>query len=187
VESWRESFFAEPQAPRIATARAGNVIGGGDWSPHRLLPDLVRAFAAGETLALRMPDAIRPWQHVLDALHGYLLLAEKLTGEHGARFARAWNFGPDDSGQCSVAEVARRAAALWGNAAHCIPATKNFHRETLALRLDTSQARNDLDWKPRWPLNTALRHTIEWYRAWQGGSDVRVLTLGQIDDYEAAA
>ena len=184
--SWRESFFSADDSPRIATARAGNVIGGGDWGSHRLLPDMVRAFAAGEALSLRMPEAIRPWQHVLDALHGYLLLAEHLVSTEGARFASGWNFGADDADHLSVLEVSRRAAALWGNGARFACAAENFQKETMTLRLDASRARAELRWTSRWPLDTALRRTVEWYQAWQNGSDMRAMTLAQIDDYRAA-
>ncbi|MDP2821763.1 MAG: CDP-glucose 4,6-dehydratase [Sulfuritalea sp.] len=186
VQSWRESFFADAGAPRVATARAGNVIGGGDWGAHRLLPDMVRAFAAGEALSLRMPDAIRPWQHVLDALHGYLLLAENLAGRDGVRFARGWNFGPNDADHRSVAEIAQRAAAIWGDGAACICAADNFQKETLTLRLDASHARRELGWRSHWPLDTALRRTVEWYRAWTRHEDMRTVTLSQLDDYLAA-
>jgi CDP-glucose 4,6-dehydratase len=186
VQSWRESFFTDTYAPRIATARAGNVIGGGDWGEHRLLPDLARAFAAGRSLTLRMPGAIRPWQHVLDALQGYLLLAERLAGNDGARIGRGWNFGPGAAGELSVAEVARRAAKLWGDEATCIAATENFQKETAALRLDASQARAELGWQPRWDLDTSLSRTIAWYRAWAQGQDMRAASLAQLDDYLAA-
>lgn len=187
VQCWRESFFAAAGAPRIATARAGNVIGGGDWGAHRLMPDMVRAFAAGDALSLRMPAAIRPWQHVLDALHGYLLLAERLAGENGSLFANGWNFGPDAPDHLSVNEVAQRAAALWGKGARCVHAAENFQKETLALRLDATRARSELGWKPRWSLDIALRRTIGWYQAWQDGGDMRALTLTHIDEYLAAA
>ena len=184
--SWRESFFGTNDSPRIATARAGNVIGGGDWGTHRLMPDMVRAFAAGDALSLRMPEAIRPWQHVLDALHGYLLLTEHLASKEGARFASGWNFGADESDHLSVVEVSRRVAAIWGNGARFSCAAENFQKETMTLRLDASRARNELGWTSRWPLDTALRRTVEWYQAWQSGSDMRAMTLAQIDDYMAA-
>lgn len=186
VRSWRESFLATDGAPRLATARAGNVIGGGDWGAHRLLPDMMRAFAGDEMLSLRMPDAVRPWQHVLDALHGYLLLAERLAGPDGTRFGDGWNFGPDEADQLSVAEIARRTAGLWGKDADTIRHADNFQKETLALRLDASRARLDLGWQPRWPIDAALRRTVEWYRAWTRGENMRRVTLAQLDDYLAA-
>jgi CDP-glucose 4,6-dehydratase len=187
--SWRESFFGTDATPRIATARAGNVIGGGDWGAHRLLPDIVRAFHAEEPLSLRMPDAIRPWQHVLEALAGYLLLAEHLCGKNGVRHAQAWNFGPTEADQLTVGDVAERCARIWGGNARIEIAKTNFQKETGALRLDATQAREALGWNSRWNADEALRRTLDWYRAWYAhGSDqsrIRNLTLGQIDDYTA--
>lgn len=186
--SWRESFFNAEGSPRVATARAGNVIGGGDWAEHRLLPDIVRAFHAGKPLSLRMPGAIRPWQHVLDALAGYLQLAECLCGTDGARHARAWNFGPAPADHLTVGEVAERCAAAWGGNARVEIANTNFQKETETLRLDATLARQVLGWKPRWRAEEALRQTLDWYRAWYADSDgsrTRALTLAQIDDYMA--
>ena len=188
--SWRESFFSAEDSPRVATARAGNVIGGGDWSSHRLLPDAVRAFHAGTPLALRMPGAIRPWQHVLEALSGYLLLAERLCGKGGPGCARAWNFGPAAADHLTVGEVAGRCAKLWGGEARVEIAGSNFQEETATLRLDATQAHKLLGWRPRWNADAALRHTLDWYRAWYADAGdsaaIRALTLAQIDDYVAA-
>lgn len=185
--SWRESFFCDENSPRIATARAGNVIGGGDWGTHRLLPDIVRAFQAGQPLSLRMPDAIRPWQHVLEALAGYLLLAEHLCGDHGARYAQGWNFGSAEADHLTVGEVAKRCAKLWGEGARVEIAKVNFQKETETLRLDATRAREDLDWRPRWSADQALQRTLDWYRTWYANSGdsrhIRALTLAQIDDY----
>jgi CDP-glucose 4,6-dehydratase len=185
--SWRESFFTADDAPHIATARAGNVIGGGDWAAHRLLPDIVRAFQAEQPLSLRMPDAIRPWQHVLEALAGYMLLAEHLCGAEGARHAQAWNFGPTETDQLTVGEVAERCARIWGGKARVEIAEANFQKETGTLRLDATHARTALGWNPRWNADHALRQTLDWYRAWYASpadSDrIRALTLAQIDDY----
>lgn len=187
--AWRDSFFGAADSPCIAAARAGNVIGGGDWSVHRLLPDIVRAFRAGNPLVLRMPDAIRPWQHVLDALAGYLVLAERLAGPAGARYAQGWNFAPAHADHLSVGEVARRCAGIWGGDARVEVATSNFQKETEILRLDARHAREELGWRPRWGADEALRRTLEWYLAWNANpcdSDhIRALTLAQIDDYSA--
>ncbi len=185
VQSWRESFFSDQSGARLATARAGNVIGGGDWSVHRLLPDMVRAFAANETVMLRMPNAVRPWQHVLDGLWGYLLLAERLAAADGNAYAEGWNFGPGSAGELTVAELARRAALMWGGQASAVASGDNFQKETLDLRLDATLARSRLGWKPRWEIDSALRHTIEWYKAWTGGSDMRAVSQAQLDDYMA--
>lgn len=187
VRSWRESYFAAEDAPRVATARAGNVIGGGDWGEHRLLPDLFTAFAAGKTPTLRMPEAIRPWQHVFDALHGYLMLAENLAGKDGRRYAAGWNFGPDAADEISVAEIASRAAALWGREARIDVSAANFQEETRTLRLDSTRARTLLGWRPRWRLDQAVRHTADWYRSWSEGHDPRAASLAQLDDYLATA
>ena len=187
--SWRESFFNSENSPRIATARAGNVIGGGHWAAHRLLPDIVRAFHAGNPLFLRMPDAIRPWQHVLEALAGYLLLAEHLCGENGTRHAQAWNFGPAEADHLAVGEVADRCAKLWGGSARVEVAATNFQKETETLRLDASHARQTLGWETQWDSQEALRRTLDWYRAWYAApgdcARIRALTLSQIEDYTA--
>ncbi len=187
VQAWRESFFSRPDAPRIATARAGNVIGGGDWGAHRLLPDLFTAFAAGKTPSLRMPDAVRPWQHVLDALHGYLMLAEALHDKDGSRFATGWNFGPEAADAISVAEIANRAAAHWAKGTRVEIAPANFQKETQALRLDSSRARAELGWKSAWNLDQALKRTADWYRAWAQERDLRAISLAQLDDYMATS
>ena len=185
--AWRDSFFSTAAAPRVATARAGNVIGGGDWSAHRLLPDIVRAFCAGRPLSLRMPGAIRPWQHVLDALAGYLVLAEHLSGPDGTRYARAWNFAPAQEDHLTVGEVTRRCARIWDGDTRVEIAETNFQQETETLRLDATQARKELGWRPHWGADEALRRTLAWYRAWHANPDdsgyIRALTHGQIDDY----
>jgi CDP-glucose 4,6-dehydratase len=191
VASWRHSFFDEQVSVRVATARAGNVIGGGDWSTHRLLPDIARAFIANETLTLRMPNAVRPWQHVLDALSGYLLLAEKLSSNTGDNFARAWNFGPAAEDHLTAQEVAEVCAVLWGDSAKIATAESNFQKETQSLRLDATQAHSQLAWYPSWSANVALRHTIDWYRQWHSRSndakEIRQLTSAQIEQYMATS
>ena len=191
VASWRHSFFAEPHASRIATARAGNVIGGGDWSVHRLLPDIARAFIANEALKLRMPNAVRPWQHVLDALGGYLQLAEKLcvddVANTGVGFARAWNFGPSTADHLTAQEVAERCAKLWGEQAKIEITANNFQQETQSLRLDATRAHALLNWYPTWSADEALRHTLSWYRQWHStpgdAQQLRRMTVAQIHEY----
>ena len=188
--SWRTSFFEGAQAKQIATARAGNVIGGGDWSAHRLLPDIMRAFLANAPLVLRMPNAIRPWQHVLDALSGYLILAEKMCADRGADFAQAWNFGPVAADHLTARNVAERCAQLWGDAAKIEIAENNFQIETPALRLDATRAREILGWQPHWTADDALRHTVAWYRQWKmraaDPQAIRDLTLQQIQQFGTA-
>lgn len=187
--SYRASFFdgATGHPARVATARAGNVIGGGDWAANRLVPDCLRAFAAGESVRLRFPRAVRPWQHVLEPLAGYLQLAEHLLAADGATFAKAWNFGPDASGDATVGEVAETAAQLWGDGARVEypPPSKHPHEAGL-LRLDSARARDALCWKPRWSLEQTLERTVAWQQAWRQGADMTAVSVDQIRAYEAA-
>jgi CDP-glucose 4,6-dehydratase len=192
--SFRQSFFPvgqlnHPDGHRvaIATARAGNVIGGGDWSPDRLIPDLVRGFASGAPVRIRRPHAVRPWQHVLEPLHGYLLLAEKLMLPDAAQFATAYNFGPFEDDARPVAWIADRMATLWGTGASWLldEDPDNPHEATY-LKLDASRARHDLHWIPKLRLATALDWLIEWYRVWQSSPEsIGDLTLSQIGRYHA--
>ncbi len=184
--AYRRSFL-DPGGVHIATARAGNVYGGGDWAADRLVPDLMRAFMERKTAIVRNPGAIRPWQHVLEPLHGYLLLAERLLTQ-GAGFADAWNFGPDIDAERTVAEVARMLTGLWGAEASwkhewgaAAPHEANF------LKLDSSKARQHLGWKPRWGLAEGLAYTAQWYRAYFEGRDVRELMESQIARYAGTA
>ena len=182
VSAYRSSFL-ESQQIAIATARAGNVIGGGDWSEGRLIPDCVRAFQAGVPLKLRYPQAVRPWQHVLEPLSGYLLLAEALLGDRASQFCEAWNFGPDAADTVTVEEVARLAAQFWGNEAIVESATPQYH-EAATLCLDSSKARARLGWKPQWPVREALEKTISWYRNWFASSPMREPSFEMIGIYE---
>lgn len=187
VASFRSSFFGDGGHPaRIASARAGNVIGGGDWAADRLVPDCLRAFAAGEPVRLRRPDAVRPWQHVLVPLSGYLALATRLLGGDGERFARAWNFGPDAGDDASVNEVAQRLATLWGSAQVEHAADPEWQEAGL-LRLDSARARSELGWAPRWSLQEALEHTVAWHRSWLRGDDMQAVCREQIAAYDAGA
>ncbi len=184
--SYRASFYACPNGhpARIATARAGNVIGGGDWAQDRLVPDCLKAFAAGGAVNLRYPGAVRPWQHVLEPLSGYLQLTQALLEVDGARFANAWNFGPDASGDATVGEVAEAVAGLWGDAARIdFPHGGQHPHEAGLLRLDIARARNELGWQPRWTLQTALRNTVSWHKSWLLGADMAAVTLAQIEEY----
>jgi CDP-glucose 4,6-dehydratase len=187
--SYRASFFTgnTGHPARVATVRAGNVIGGGDWAADRLVPDCLRAFANHEPVHLRFPHAVRPWQHVLEPLGGYLQLAARLCAPEGAGFAKGWNFGPDTSGDATVGEIALTLARLWGEDAQVelAPSAKNPHEAGL-LTLDSTLARTQLDWKPRWSLEQALDRTTAWHRAWISGADMAAVSLGQIGDWEAA-
>jgi CDP-glucose 4,6-dehydratase len=178
--SFQRSFLAE-RGIRLATARAGNVIGGGDWAADRLLPDLLRAFAERRSALLRRPAAVRPWQHVLEPLSGYLLLAQALHAEE--RTVGAWNFGPGEEDCLTAAEIAERVGALWGDGAQWLAEQNNFPHEAGILRLDASKARHRLGWQPRWRIDAALAQTVAWFQARARGEDVRRITLAQIADY----
>jgi len=183
--SYRSSFLAaDGSGPMLASARAGNVIGGGDWATDRLVPDCVRAFRAGDPVVLRYPQAVRPWQHVLAPLEGYMRLVEKLCGTGGADMAEGWNFGPTTAGEDNVLKVAQLAAQTWGEGAKVVTATEQVEfKEAQLLRLDSTKARVALGWDERWPLETAVQRTIEWYRAWHDGQDMNAFTRRQIRDY----
>lgn len=185
--AFRASFFAAGAgATAIASARAGNVIGGGDWAEGRIVPDVARALAAGETVRLRSPGAVRPWQHVLDPLAGYLRLAEALC-EDPQRHAEAWNFGPLDTDAVSVRELVERMLRLWDPEGEIgIDAGEHPH-EAHVLRLDSAKARTRLGWRPRLGLEQALAWTVEWYRAHADGRDLAALTRAQIGRYMEVA
>ena len=182
--SYRKSFF-RGSGIRVATARAGNVIGGGDFAADRLLPDAVRAFVRNEPLLLRNPQATRPWQHVLEPLSGYIALAEKLLDEPEGGFDTAWNFGPDASGNATVGEVADKFRRHWSNASVEYLENRCGPHEAGLLMLDNSLAKTRLGWSPRWSLNDALRHTADWYLAWNDGGDTTALMRRQIEEYFA--
>jgi CDP-glucose 4,6-dehydratase len=187
--SYRASFFSgqSDHPANVATVRAGNVIGGGDWASDRLIPDCVRAFVKGECALLRFPRAMRPWQHVLEPLTGYLQLAQRLFAPDGAKFAKAWNFGPETGGDATVGDIAEIAARLWGEGARVkyTPSSQNA-QEAGSLCLDSTLARTELGWKPRWPLDQALIQTVAWYRAWTYGADMAAISIDQIRAYEDA-
>jgi CDP-glucose 4,6-dehydratase len=187
VASYRSSFFGPGRHPaRIATARAGNVIGGGDWAADRLVPDCLRAFATGEPVRLRHPEAVRPWQHVLGPLSGYLGLAARLLDEDGEPLARAWNFGPDADDDATVGDVAERLAALWGEDARVERDADPGWPEAGLLRLDSGRARSELGWAPRWSVDEALERTLAWHRAWLRGDDMAAVCREQIGAYAGA-
>lgn len=185
--SYRSSFAAQSgRLIPMATARSGNVIGGGDWAADRLVPDAMRAFAVGNVLTLRNPGSTRPWQHVLDPLAGYLLLARQLV-EHGGPFAEAWNFGPDTDSDVPVSQVADLLVQAWGRNATWQAVSDGGPHEAGLLRLDSSKARVRLGWRPRLPLPRAIDLTVKWYReaATKQGAELRDFTLSQIRLHQA--
>lgn len=189
VASYRSSFFNQDRYAEhgvaLATARAGNVIGGGDWSQDRLVPDLLHAFAEGRTADIRNPHAIRPWQHVLEPLRGYMMLAERLFTE-GPAWAEPWNFGPADSDARPVDWIADRLVGLWGDGATWRSTARDGQpHEANWLKLDCSKARQTLGWVPRWDLRTSLGAIVDWQRAWLDGHDMADVTLEQIEKYES--
>ncbi|WP_448664695.1 CDP-glucose 4,6-dehydratase [Sphingomonas sp. CJ20] len=182
VSAWRRSFFADG-GPLLASVRAGNVIGGGDWASDRLVPDLIRAFEAGVAPLVRAPEAVRPWQHVLEALGGYIQIAERMLGGD-ARFADAWNFGPSDEDARPVSWIVARMRAAWGgNAANAVADTGPRPHEAGLLRLDCSKVRAALGWRAALSLEQTLDWIVAWHRAIGDGADARAVTLAQIADY----
>lgn len=178
--AYRNSFLAGAGIA-VATARAGNVIGGGDWAAERLLPDILGAIDTATPLLIRSPEAIRPWQHVLEPLSGYLTLAERLHSD-GESFAEAWNFGPADEDAQTVSWILKRVALRNPKLVWRIKTAEQPH-EAMHLKLDSSKARAQLPWSPRWCLQTALNKALDWHQAWLNGCDMRAGTLAQIDDY----
>lgn len=183
--AYRTSFLCDAGIA-LATARAGNVIGGGDWAEDRLVPDVLRALERGEPVQIRNPHAIRPWQHVLEPLSGYLLLAQRLH-MHGQQDAEAWNFGPRADDAKPVQWIVERLCKAWGDDAHWKPQPGTHPHEASFLKLDISKADHRLHWAPRWSLDTALNRTVQWQRAWQQQADMRVVCLQQISEYLEAA
>ena len=186
--SFRESFFPpsafDQHGVALGSARAGNAIGGGDWTSNQLIPDLMRAFLAKQSCLIRNPSAIRPWQFVLEPLRGYLTLAERLA-EDPLSYATGWNFGPVDSDAKPVSWIADRLVSSWDNSASWRRDSATHPREAHFLKLDASKAGAYLDWHPALPLERALDWIVEWYQAFQAGADVRGITRNQIERYEA--
>jgi CDP-glucose 4,6-dehydratase len=177
--SYRRSFFNTPSSPLLATARAGNVIGGGDWSEDRLIPDLVRSVAAGMPLEIRSPNATRPWQHVLECISGYLMLGQQLL-EGNKSCADAWNFGPDREGNRQVKQVLAALKNGWSDVNWYCSDTDQPHEAQL-LHLDSGKAREKLFWRPVWSFDDGVAATAEWYRAWLDRGDV--VSINQLQNY----
>jgi len=188
TSAYRRSFFnsSDPKtlkpAVSIASARAGNVIGGGDWATDRLICDCVRALLAEEKIIIRNPQAIRPWQHVLEPLSGYLLLSQRLY-EEGERYAEGWNFGPNDEDAKPVKWIVQRLCEKWGENSSYDLDKANHPHEAHYLKLDCSKAKALLGWRPRWNLERTIDSIVEWTLAFRNGQDVRAITLNQLEDY----
>ncbi len=181
TSAYRRSFFSAG-GPALASARAGNVIGGGDWAADRLVPDILRAFERGEPVVIRNPSATRPWQHVLEPLSGYLVLAQQLV-QSGQACAEAFNFGPRDEDARPVAWIVERLAERWGPTARWQVDGGSHPHEANYLKLDISKAHARLGWQPRWRLSQALDQIVAWHQAWLSHGDMRALCLQQIATY----
>jgi CDP-glucose 4,6-dehydratase len=179
IAAYRRSYFE--QGARIASVRAGNVIGGGDWAEDRLVPDIIRAMLAGSTPQIRSPNSIRPWQHVLEALSGYLLIAQRLL-EGCDGLATAWNFGPSEEDTQPVGWIVERMLSQWGGGAWIQPEGPQPH-EAVLLKLDCSKSRSELGWRPRLRLEEALAKTVEWHASVAEGANAREISLRQLDEY----
>lgn len=186
ASAYRNSYFHPDKYKQhgvaIASARAGNVIGGGDWAGDRLIPDILRAIAENKPVDIRNPHAIRPWQHVLEPLSGYLQLAQKLYAE-GTTYAEGWNFGPNDEDAKPVQWIVEKLTQSWGEGASWTVDEKSHPHEAHYLKLDCSKAKTRLDWHPRWHLEDTLNAIIEWHRAYRDGKDMHALSLRQIQQY----
>lgn len=188
TQSFRDAFFSSPgdgALAAIASARAGNMIGGGDWAEDRLIPDCVRAALERRPVRIRHPGAVRPWQHVLDPLDGYLRLAERLA-QDGRAWAEAWNFGPEEADARTVRWLVERFAQRWGASASWEPDRQTHPVETTMLTLDSSKARQRLGWRPAWHIEQALERTVAWYKTHASGGDLLAFTLAQIEEFEGA-
>lgn len=186
--AWRDSFFPKNEFSRhgvlVATVRAGNVIGGGDWAADRLVPDVVRAISEGTTVVLRNPRAVRPWQHVLDALSGYLLLASKLTTGEDTDLAAAFNFGPSGTREIPVLVLTNEFLKAWGKAPITTTGDRGSEwKELPHLALSVEKAKAVLDWTPRYTVSQAVQATVEWYRQFYRGADARNITAQQLEAY----
>jgi CDP-glucose 4,6-dehydratase len=190
--SWRNSFFSPSKLAQhgvaIGSARAGNVIGGGDWAADRIVPDCLRSLSKGQPIGVRSPKAIRPWQHVLEPLGGYLLLGARLLGPTPAAFCEGWNFGPSTASAQPVSALATALVRAWGKGEWIDQSDPNAHHEASLLRLSIDKAHAKLGWQPRWDFDETINRTVAWYRAQLEGAtpaQLKSLTLAQIADYES--
>ena len=189
TSAYRNSFFNpdnyQEHGCAVATVRAGNVIGGGDWALDRLVPDILRAFESGKRVEIRSPNSIRPWQHVLEPLSGYLALAERLFID-GAEYAEGWNFGPDEEDALPVGWIVNRIGDLWGMGAGWEIDEEVSPHEANYLKLDCSKAKMQLHWQSKWQLGEALSRIVKWHKAWLNKEDMREYTLAEISDHESS-
>jgi len=183
ASAYRHSFYKNMNI-NTATVRAGNVIGGGDWSDDRLIPDFLKSIEKNQTLQIRSPNAVRPWQHVLEPLSGYLMLAESLV-TIGEEFAEPWNFGPTENDAKSVEWIVNALCKHFPDTQYSIDYGEHPHEAGL-LKLDSSKAKTKLGWKPRWKLEKALFKTIEWHNAWRNNQNMLDTSISQIEEYEAS-
>ena len=187
TSAYRTSYFQKPVPPfknvAVATVRAGNVVGGGDWAKNRLIPDTVKALQDSEVIIIRNPSSIRPWQHVLEPLGGYMSLAEKLW-EHGVEYAEEWNFGPSDNDAKTVSWVVDQLCRLWGSDSKWKEIPQPYPHESHYLKLDCSKSKNRLEWKPKLSLDTTLEWVIEWFKNYNNKNDLRDFTKKQITKYQ---
>ena len=182
--AYRDSFFAK-SGVQLATARAGNVIGGGDWSKDRLVPDVLRALDVGETISIRSPSSIRPWQHVLEPISGYILLAQML-GENENKYSEAWNFGPEENDCWTVGRIVSHICKYTETGSWVSPKTEQPHEAGL-LKLDSSKAKNNLGWTPKWHVGEALEKTIQWHQKFIDGEDMYDFSVAQIMEYQGSS
>lgn len=189
ASSYRQSFFNsdryEEHGCALASVRAGNVIGGGDWAKDRLIPDILQAFTSKEKVEIRSPYAIRPWQHVLEPLSGYIVIAEKLYTD-GPEFAEGWNFGPKEDDAQPVEKIVNQLTKLWGEGAQWLLSQEVHPHEAHYLKLDCSKARMRLNWQPVWNLETTLDKIVKWQKAWLNGEDIKAYTINEIKEYMTA-
>lgn len=183
INAYRKSFFNGNGSPYLASVRAGNVIGGGDWSEDRLIPDIIRAFEKGESVKIRNPNAVRPWQHVLEPLSGYLILAQNLH-RYGVKFAEGWNFGPKEEGCKPVNWVLEKMLAKWGHGTLWQTDINNHPHEANYLKLDCSKAAKYLNWEPKWNLDITLEKTVQWYKQFNLGRSMQDECLLEIEEYQ---
>jgi CDP-glucose 4,6-dehydratase len=185
VSSWRSSYFGSDSLVKLASGRAGNVIGGGDWAPDRIVPDCIRAFGLGHNVELRNPNATRPWQHVLEPLGGYLLLAARLLGVDADQYCSSWNFGPSTDDVRPVQDIVRMLAEQWGEGASWSMSSSAHPKEASMLALNCDKANNLLDWRPCWQLDDVATKTVSWYKAWRDNPELlKTETERQISAFE---